>query len=168
MQYLYLYLYLIRILSKNFGLPVMLNARSTTPRKTKLPRPEDGVTLIEAIIATIMFSLAIFTVVPTLSQFQLQAATNEDRANAVAISQQILDLIRLVDVESLPSSGTYSTLPDNSSTTNMAYRGQAYTASITYCQNSSLCGTKARQIIIQVSQNGNALYSVETLYTKFQ
>lgn len=137
-------------------------------RLSTLPHSEDGVTLVEAIVSTIIFSLAMFTVVPTLTQFQLQAATNENRVNAISVSQQVLDAIRLSDVEELPSSGTHTTLPDGTSTSNILYRGKYYSGTTTFCQNNSLCDTKSRQIIVTVSQNGKSLYTVETLYTKFE
>lgn len=137
-------------------------------RLSHLRQSEEGVTLVEAIISTIIFSLAVFTVVPTLTQFQLQAATNESRANAVAISQQILDSIRLIDVQTLPTTGSLTALPNGDLISDISFRNNIYDATVTYCFDSTLCDENTRQIIVQVSQDGKQIYSVETLYTKFE
>ncbi len=140
-------------------------------RHASLNHSEAGVTLVEAIIASMMFSLTVFAVVPTLTQFQLQAATNEDRSAAVAVAQQVLDSIRRTPADALPSSGATTTLPSyvgGGSTSNLPYRGQYYDATITYCQTTSLCDTNSRQVVVQVAQNGRYIYKVETLFTKFE
>jgi type II secretory pathway pseudopilin PulG len=130
--------------------------------------PDAGITLVEALISAVMFSLAAFVVVPTFTQFQLQAATNEDRSAAVAVSQQVLDAVRRADTATLPSSGSVTTLPDGTSTSSLNYRGESFKATITYCQTSSLCNANSRQVIVQVAQNGRTIYTVETLFTKFE
>lgn len=137
-----------------------------------------GVTLAEALIATIMFGVAAAVVLPLLFSYQNGSLKNELRLGAVAISQQVLDDLRRVDVTDIPSSGTFQTLspPYPASPgrplTNLSYLGKTYRASVTYCQRTpSPCDSNTRQIQVQVFQAGGSsepIYTVETLFTRFQ
>lgn len=146
--------------------------------KPNLEQTAQGVTLTEALIATIMFGVAAAVVLPLLFSYQNGSLKNELKLGAVAVTQQILDDLRRVDVTTIPSSGTFQTLsPPFPATpgrplTNIAYLGKNYRASVTYCQRTpSPCDANTRQIQVDVFQAGGSsepIYSVETLFTKFE
>jgi Tfp pilus assembly protein PilV len=129
---------------------------------------QKGLTLIEAIIATLFFGVTVSVVLPGFMNFQTSTLRNEGELGAVAVSQQILDELRRVEVTSLPSSGTTTTLPSGASTTKL-YLGKEYSAAISYCPRIPTdCDANTRQIQVQVSLHGKPIYTVETLFAKFE
>jgi type II secretory pathway pseudopilin PulG len=150
-------------------LPLAVILRRTCPTSH-----QQGLTLVEVIIATIFFGVAVAVVMPGFMNFQTTTISNEGKLGAVAISQQILDQLRRVDPSTLPSAGTSTSMPSGTSTTDMNYLGKQYSAVITYCPSPapnsppSPCDANTRQIQVQVSLYGKPIYTVETLFTKFE
>ncbi len=130
---------------------------------------QQGLTLAEAILATLFFGVAVAVVLPGFMNFQTSTLRNEGELGAVAISQQILDQIRRADVTTLPSSGTSTTLPSGASIAVYSYLGKQYSAVISYCEQTPQdCDAKTRQIQVKVSLYGKPVYTAETLFTKFE
>lgn len=129
---------------------------------------EQGLTLVEALVALVILLIALATVVPFFLNNQVSTIRNEIRLGAVSVSQRIMDELRRTDAASLPSSGSATTLPSGGTTTSLNYAGKTYSATITYCQTTTLCDANSRQILVQVFHGGQNVYQVETVYTRLE
>lgn len=129
---------------------------------------EQGLTLVEALVALVILLIALATVVPFFLNNQVSTIRNEIRLGAVSVSQRIMDELRRTDAASLPSSGSVTTLPSGGTTTSLNYAGKTYSATITYCQTTTLCDANSRQILVQVFHGGQNVYQVETVYTRLE
>lgn len=155
--------------------------------KTKVFAGKDsGLTLAEALVAMTIFLITLAFMIPLLANNQINTINREIRTGAISVSQRILDEFRQsIDAlpaedwaTKLPLSGTETKLPlpypsgtDISSITEL---GKTYSAKIIYCEvvspatTNSICDANTRQIKLQVNYNGQTIYTVETVYTKFQ
>ncbi|KAI9135009.1 prepilin-type N-terminal cleavage/methylation domain-containing protein [Acaryochloris sp. CCMEE 5410] len=135
---------------------------------------EQGLTLVEAVVSILIFFIAIGGIVPISLNYSLAAIRNEQKTGAIAISQQIMDELRQVDASTLPDGNTTeTTLPTGTSGASLAdvsFMGKSYSSQITYCQTSSAsyCDANSRHIKIEVFRDGQSIYEVETVYTKFE
>lgn len=123
---------------------------------------EQGLTLVESVVSLLIFFVALAGIVPVFLNYTISTINNEKRTAAIAVSQQVLDGLRRVDVATLPDTSTPITL------SNVNYMGKTYTPTVTYCQNEQYCDTNSRHILLQVSHNGNQVYQAETVFTKFE
>ncbi|WP_299406842.1 type II secretion system protein [Acaryochloris sp. IP29b_bin.148] len=134
-------------------------------------KSEQGLTLVEAVVSILIFFIALAGIVPISLNYSLAAIRNEQRTGAIAMSQQILDELRQVDASTLPDGNTtLTTLPSGESLTDVPLMGKEYSSQITYCQTSSAsyCDANSRHIKIEVLRDGQSIYEVETVYTKFE
>ncbi len=141
-------------------------------------KTEAGISLVETLVALLIFLAVLAGVVPVYLNSQLKALQNPVRTGAVSVSQKVLDEIRQVsDVERLPKDGTIENqTPQGNSLDNLSAYDKLYSAKIIYCEASyaSLCDNKSRHVHVQIFQkfsNGTTstqpVYEVSTLYTKF-
>jgi type II secretory pathway pseudopilin PulG len=134
---------------------------------------EQGMTLIETIVAMLIFFIALTALIPLFMTYRLATVQNEIKLGAVAVSQRVMDEVRQVDVASLPNSGSRS-LPGSSlytggtSITSLPYAGKNYSATVTYCQTTTYCDANSRQVQVQVSYGGRSIYQIETIYTRLE
>lgn len=144
---------------------------------TKNCRSDSGLSLVEALAALTIFLVVLGFMIPMFANQRLSTINNEIETGAIAVSQQILDRLRQADIGALPSSGTVTTLPLLSgqsvadSITSVTQMGKPYSAAISYCPNTptdNYCNSNARHIKVQVSYNAQVIYTVETVYTRFQ
>ena len=129
---------------------------------------EQGLTLIETVVALIIFLIFLGIIIPFFSNQRITTLKNEIDAGAIAVSQQVLDNLRQLDAASLPSTGTTTTLPSGESLAVVSSMGRNYSARITYCAAAIYCTTNARHIKVQVKRHGKTVYTVETAYTRLQ
>ncbi len=151
-----------------------------------------GFTLVEALVGLIMFAAALGGLLPLMMVSRTMALQNDGRIGAIAVAQQVMDSLRQIDVACIPSTGTDVTkLPDRTcpspptstgdSIASLPYKGKTYSATITYCANSSTyCDTTTRLIRVRVFQDGNTadvparpasatpIYQLETIYARLQ
>jgi Tfp pilus assembly protein PilV len=141
-------------------------------------KTEAGLSLVETLVALLIFLAVLAGVVPVYLNYQLKALQNPVRTGAVAVSQKVLDEIRQVsDVATLPTGGTIEDrTPQGTSLDNLSAYDKSYSAKIIYCEAAyaSLCDNKSRHVHVRVYQkfgNGTTstqpVYEVSTLYTKF-
>ena len=129
--------------------------------KTKVfSHSEQGLTLIETVIALFIFLIFLGFMIPLFSNQHISTINNEIDTGAVAVSQQILDKLRQANSATLPSTGS-----TNESVTAM---GKQYSATITYCAVVAYCTTNARHIKVEVKHHGQTVYTVETAYTRLE
>ncbi|KJH72234.1 type IV pilus modification PilV family protein [Aliterella atlantica] len=145
-----------------------------------------GLSLVEALVGMTIFLITLAFMIPLLATNQFNTINREIKTGAISVSQRILDEFRQsLDqlpadewATKLPLSGTETKLPlpypsgtDISSITEL---GKTYSAKIIYCEvispatTNPNCDANTRQIKLQVNYNGQPIYTVETIYTKFQ
>jgi type II secretory pathway pseudopilin PulG len=151
-----------------------------------------GFTLVEAIVGLVMFGAALGGLLPLIMVSRTLALQSDSRVGAIAVAQQVMDSLRQIDVTCIPSTGTNVTkLPDRACPTtptstgdsiaSLPYKGKTYSATVTYCANSSTyCDTTTRLIRVRVFQDGNTadvparpatatpIYQLETIYARLQ
>ncbi len=145
-----------------------------------------GLSLVEALVGMTIFLIALGFMIPLLANNQLDVINREIDTGAISVSQRILDELRQSLDElpaedwatKLPLSGTKTKLPlpypDGTDISSITELGKKYSANIIYCEVVSPattnlnCDANTRQIKLQVNYNGQTIYTVETVYTKFQ
>ena len=138
-----------------------------------------GVSLIEVLVAIAILAIVLVAVVPAFVYYLQTNTKTEVRTQAVALAQEALEHLRLLDPSYLPSSGAYPPFADYSSpppTCNAAptacqvtRRGRTYTVRVVFCPGGSgLCGPHARHVRVEVDQGGKEIYAVETVFTKLR
>ena len=122
---------------------------------------ERGFTLTEVVAALAVLSLAMVGLLGAFQTFMDTNTLTEERSDAVAAAQMVMEMLREPDPGSLPSSG--------SSTMQYVDAGQhEFGIVIHYCTASEFCGTDSRHIILEVSHGGDVVYTVESVYTRLR
>ncbi|MBX7145464.1 MAG: type II secretion system GspH family protein [Oligoflexia bacterium] len=126
-----------------------------------LRSPEAGFTLIEVMVALVLF-LGISATLGTGYVAMLKRSNvTETRTLAMGAAQQVLDVLRLTDPSTLPTSG--------SSTQNVAIGGKTFAVTTTYCATSSYCASASnRHIKVSVYRSNQKVFDVETVFTRLR
>ncbi len=124
-------------------------------------RKNKGFTLIE-----VMVSLSILGIASSLmlASFLNQVKTiNRSIINTGAVfsASFILDQMRSQDISNLPNTGSDPAVE-------VTRDSKTYNVVVSYCQDSSFCSTNTRHLTADVSYKSKDIYSVETVYTKFE
>ncbi|NCJ05285.1 hypothetical protein GS597_01885 [Synechococcales cyanobacterium C] len=147
-------------------------------------RDNQGLTLIETLVATLVFVTVLLSLVPIFTGYQVRILRNEIQGEAMTLAQEILDTVRRQRVQdpsnpgnSLPKTGTFDQLPTGESLTDLERQGRQYQATITYCDlpadmppdtQQNFCNDFTRHLKVQVFHDGQRVYEVETVYTDLQ
>ena len=124
-------------------------------------RNNAGFTLIETLVALLIFSLVSAAMMPAfLSQLKF-SHSSKIRTGAFAAAQRALDEVRVVNPETLPSGGA-------TTTSTISAGDYSYSVVLTYCNPTTYCTTRTRFITATVSYQGNELYEVSTVYTRLR
>ncbi|WP_404784627.1 PilW family protein [Altericista sp. CCNU0014] len=136
-----------------------------------------GLTLVETMVALLVFLATLAGVVPVYMSYRLQTLKNPVRTGAVAVSQKIMDELRQSEIDTLPSSGVEQTIsPTGATLTNIDAYDKKFNAKIYFCEKpeANLCDAKSRHIRVAVFQafsNGTVgnqpVYEVSSIFTKF-
>jgi hypothetical protein len=136
-----------------------------------------GLTLVETMVALLIFLATLAGVVPVYMSYRLQTLKNPVRTGAVAVSQKIMDELRQGEVDKLPSSGVEETTSSTGAKlTDIPAYGKKFNAKIYFCEKpeAKLCDAKSRHIRVAVFQafsNGTVgdqpVYEVSSIFTKF-
>jgi type II secretory pathway pseudopilin PulG len=139
-----------------------------------------GFSLVEAVVGMVMFAAAAAGLVPLIMVSRAFSLQSDSRIGAIAVSQQIMDSLRQIDVVNLPITGTATTLPSGDSIASLPYKGKTYSATITYCETSTYCDSETRHLKVKVYQDGDTaatptrasdskpVYQLETIYARLQ
>jgi type II secretory pathway pseudopilin PulG len=128
-----------------------------------------GLTLVETMVALLIFLATLAGVIPVYMSYRLQTLKNPVRTGAVAVSQKIMDELRQSEIDKLPSGGSKEV-------TDIAAYDKKFKAVIYYCEKpaAALCDAKSRHIRVAVFQsfsNGTVgekpVYEVSSIFTKF-
>jgi prepilin-type N-terminal cleavage/methylation domain-containing protein len=120
-----------------------------------------GFTLVEAAFALAILGIVIAALLPAMVDFLDANTLSEERSNAVAAAQQVMEELRHFDPGSLPSSGS-------SAVQTISIGSHEYEVTAHYCQESGYCGTSSRHIVLEVDYGGETVYTVETVYTRLR
>jgi prepilin-type N-terminal cleavage/methylation domain-containing protein len=120
---------------------------------------EKGFTLLEALVSLGILGITLVAMLPAFQSFMDANSVSEERSNAVAAAQVVIESLRHKDPASLPASG--------SSPVQAVTVGQhEYEILTHYCQNPSYCDADSRHIVVEVSFAGKDVYTVETVFTR--
>jgi prepilin-type N-terminal cleavage/methylation domain-containing protein len=122
---------------------------------------ERGFTLLEALISLAILGIVLVALVPTFQTFLNANTLSEERSNAVAAAQRVMEVLRHQDPASLPSSGS-------SAIQAVSVGEHEYEVVTHYCQESKYCGTDIRHIVVEVSFAAKVVYTVETVFTRLR
>lgn len=122
---------------------------------------EKGFSLVESLCAMGVLSIALLGVVPTFHVLMQVDTLSEQRSNAVAAAQQVMEGLRQQLPSTLPSSGA-------SAVQYISVGKRDYAVRALYCTKSAYCTTDTRHIVLEVSYGGKNVYIVETVYTRLQ
>jgi prepilin-type N-terminal cleavage/methylation domain-containing protein len=140
-------------------------------------KDKQGFTLIETIVGMLIFLIASLAIVPVFFSYKAATIRNDGKVGAIAISQQIMDSLRQMDVRDIPSTGTnVPNLPNGDLISDLNFKGKRYAATITYCENASYCESTAtassRHLNVKVYNYGTTsqppVFQLETVYTRLQ
>ena len=134
-----------------------------------LHQVEGGFSLIEAAVSLLVLFAMLSGLIPAFLTSRLNTVNNSIKTGAIALSQQILDELRQdPDIETWPNSGTLTMLPSGESIETLNYEDRSYNADLTYCSDTDKCNEKTRQISLEIRHNNNIVYTIETVYTRFE
>jgi general secretion pathway protein I len=120
---------------------------------------DSGFTLVEALVAIAILGIALVGVLPTFQTFVDANELSEERSNALAAGQVVMEALRREQPASLPKTGS-------SSVQTVSVGDHAYEIVAHYCQKTQYCTTTSRHIVVEVSFAGETIYSLETVYTR--
>jgi prepilin-type N-terminal cleavage/methylation domain-containing protein len=118
-----------------------------------------GFTLVEAVFALAILGITIAALLPAFIDFLDINSLSEERSNAVAAAQQVMEELRQIDPGSLPNSGS-------SAVQTVTVGNHEYEVTAHYCRTSSYCSATGRHIVLEVDYGGKTIYTVETVYTR--
>ncbi len=123
-------------------------------------KSQSGFSLVEVLVALGIFAVVTAIMAPSFL-YQLSTNTKAELKNgAIAVTQQVLDGIRPIEVASLPTSGF--------TTQNISAGDRNFSVKTLYCVNPSWCGTSSRHIMIEVYYRNNKIYGTETIFSQLR
>ncbi len=125
-------------------------------------RKENGFTLLEVMIALMIFSIVMGGMVPAFIAQLRQNTLGEIRTEAIAAGQIVIDQLRILDPASLPSSGS-------DSPRSVTVGTRTYSVIVSYCENATYCATvNNRHITARVSFNNVEYFETQTVFTQLR
>jgi type II secretory pathway pseudopilin PulG len=130
---------------------------------------EGGLTLVETMVALVIFSAVVGTFLPIFGAYRVSTIKNDVRLAATAVSQQVMDELRQTDIAALPLTGNeLEQMPSGASTSSLPYKGKYYRVTITYCNPNNNCNGNTRRIRVRTYHGSSTepIFQLETVYTK--
>ena len=124
-----------------------------------MKKTQVGFTLIETIIAIAILGLTLSFIIPAIVSNLRINNRSETRSYAIIASQRILEVLRAVNPQNLPVTGTGTAI-------NVILGGKTYVATPTYCSISTYCTTTSRYVQVKVTLDTELLYTVETVFSR--
>lgn len=122
---------------------------------------QNGFTLIEALVAMSILSIALVGMVPGFQTFLDANSVSEERSNGLAAAQNVMEALREADPGSLPTSGT--------SPVQAVTVGQhEYEVVVHYCTVAMYCNAASRHVLVEVDFAGKNIYTVESVFTRLR
>lgn len=124
-------------------------------------RRADGFTLVEALFAMAILGVALASILPSFLTYLDTNSLSEERSDAVAAAQLVMEELRRTDPATMPTSGS-------SAVRLVPVGSREFEVVTTYCQDTSLCGAQRRHVSVEVSFGGNAIYDVDSVFARLQ
>lgn len=119
----------------------------------------DGFTLVEALFAMAILGVALASILPSFLTFLDTNSLSEERSDAVAAAQLVMEELRERDPASLPTSG--------SSAVRLVPVGSREFEVVTiFCADSSLCAAARRHVSVEVTFGGRVIYDVSSVFAR--
>lgn len=119
-----------------------------------------GLSFLEVVVALAILGVVLVGVVPSFLSYIQFNTQSEQRSNAIRLVEERLEALRLVNPQTLPTTGSQESVQTRS--------GRSYTVRTIYCATASLCGSGSRHIRVEVLLNGRSLYAAETVFTQLR
>jgi prepilin-type N-terminal cleavage/methylation domain-containing protein len=140
-----------------------------------------GFSLVEVIVALVIIATGLAFLSLLFTQQRLNNINSEIRSGAVVFSQRILDHLRQKDPKTLPSIPPQASVskqcpaPPGSPQTDIDLcppdlneaNPYSYRANIDFSEDGD-CKTTCKKIKVEVVREDEKIYTVETVYTKFE
>ena len=120
-----------------------------------------GFTLLEALISLGILGVTLVAMVPAFQTLMDANSVSEERSNALAAAQEVMEGLRHEDPASLPASGS-------SAVQAISVGAHEYEVVTHYCRNTTYCDSDSRHIVVEVSFAGKDVYAIETVFTRLQ
>ncbi len=136
-------------------------------RRTKPVSDRDGLTLVEALIAISILTILLAAVVPAFVQALRINTDSEERSQAVAAAQTVLDSLRAEPPADWPAYSAGGDPPVQQ----IEVGGRTFDVTVRhqeYCDASGDCFDNAREIDLEVSFRDQVRYRVSTVYTELR
>lgn len=120
-----------------------------------------GLSIIEALVALALISIALAALAPTFTSFSNTNRQSELRGGAIAVAQQILDTLRQQRFSEWPANGEIQTISSPLGD---------FEVQFSYCQAGSancFASLNTRHIRLVIRRHERVIYEVETVYTRF-
>ena len=131
-----------------------------TADATMSRRNQQGSSLIEALIAVAILATALVSTFGTLTSFSTVNGRNQTRSNAAFAARAVIEELRYTDPETMPSTG--------SQTTSVTVGQNDFVVTVAYCTTSSYCSERTRHISVSISEDGQVVFSTETVFTQLR
>lgn len=126
-------------------------------RRGNSRRGEAGLTLVEVVVSLLIILFGLMAVMQSLTANAATSNRSNNRTEAQTAIARVLDQTRILDVSTLPTSGSADTAVTVGNT--------VYTVRLSYCVIAAYCTTTARQITATALLNNKTLNQVETIFT---
>ncbi|PSB05167.1 prepilin-type N-terminal cleavage/methylation domain-containing protein [Merismopedia glauca] len=141
-----------------------------------------GFSLVEVIVALVVITVGLAFLSLLFTQQRLNTINSEVRTGAVVFSQRILDHLRQKDPNNLPKPPINQSITKQCPPIDSApqedidlcppaitnYTSYSYQANITFSEDQTSCKDNCRKIKLEVIRDAVKIYTVETIYTKFE
>ncbi len=125
---------------------------------------EQAFSLIEMLVSISILGFVLSAFHTSLTQASNSIKNAEIKSEAQIAGQQILDVVRLSNPATLPSSTT------STAAQNIVVGNTTYQVTVTYCRNLTYCPptttNDTRHVAVDVRYNNQLIFEVESVFTK--
>jgi type II secretory pathway pseudopilin PulG len=118
-------------------------------------------TLVESLVAVALVGVAVAAILPAFVGLQDVNTRDEQRSEALAVAQQVLEELRRDNPADLPDSGA-------SAVQTIAVDGRDYEVLVRYCSTAAYCAADRRHLLVEVSYGGREIVAIESVYTRLR
>jgi len=120
-----------------------------------------GFTLIESLLAIAILGIALAGIMPAFLTFLDANTLSEERSDAVAAAQFVMERMRQQNPGTMPTTGA-------SALELIAVGEREFEVQGFYCTDNAYCNTDSRHVVLEVNYGGQSVYSLETVFTKLR
>jgi prepilin-type N-terminal cleavage/methylation domain-containing protein len=148
----------------------------------KRQKLSSGFSLVEVMAALVVITVGLAFLSLLFTQQRLNTINSEVRSGAVVFSQRILDRLRQKDPNTLPKPPINQSITKQCPPINSAppedidlcppdlnnSSSYSYLANVIFSEDQNTCKDDCRKIKVEVVRDAEKIYTVETIYTKFE